>query len=84
MHPLPNSFRRPDDVQQPTLDELQVVLAQPTHLPRIGELLQAHHYLGFRRNRQGHYPAPSQSTFSRFLAGIDAAALEASLREVQT
>ena len=43
---MPNSFRRPDDVQQPILDELQVVLAQPTHLPRIGELLQAHHYLG--------------------------------------
>ena len=43
---MPNSFRRPDNAQQQSLDELQVVLAQPTHLPRIGELLQAHHYLG--------------------------------------
>ena len=43
---MPNSFRRPDDAQQQSLDDLQVVLAQPTHLPRIGELLQAHHYLG--------------------------------------
>lgn len=40
--------------------------------------------LGIRRNRQGHYPAPSQSTFSRFLAGIDEACLETTLREVQT
>ena len=39
--------------------------------------------LGVRRNRQGKYPAPSQSTFSRFLAGIDAAGLEATLREIQ-
>ena len=43
---MPNSFRRPDNAQQQSLDELQVVLAQPTHLPRIGELLQTHHYLG--------------------------------------
>ena len=28
--------------------------------------------LGIRRNPQGRYPAPSQSTFSRFLAGLDA------------
>ena len=43
---MPNSFRRPDNAQQQSLDDLQVVLAQPTHLPRIGELLQTHHYLG--------------------------------------
>lgn len=40
--------------------------------------------LGIRRNRQGEYPAPSQSTFSRFLAGIDEAALDATLLEIQT
>jgi hypothetical protein len=40
--------------------------------------------LGIRRNRQGKYPAPSQSTFSRFFAGIDAAKLDATLREIQS
>jgi hypothetical protein len=39
--------------------------------------------LGIRRNRQGHYPAPSQSTFSRFLAGIDALKLNEQLLAVQ-
>ena len=39
--------------------------------------------LGVRRNRQGKYPAPSKSTFSRFLAGIDAAGLEATLRAIR-
>lgn len=39
--------------------------------------------LGIRRNRQGRYPAPSQSTFSRFLAGVDAVKLEAQLLAVQ-
>lgn len=39
--------------------------------------------LGIRRNRQGHYPAPSQSTFSRFLAGIDGLKLHAQLLAVQ-
>jgi hypothetical protein len=39
--------------------------------------------LGIRRNRQGHYPAPSQSTFSRFLAGIDAVKLHEQLLRVQ-
>jgi len=39
--------------------------------------------LRIRRNRQGHYPAPSQSTFSRFLAGIDALKLNEQLLAVQ-
>jgi hypothetical protein len=39
--------------------------------------------LGIRRNPQGHYPAPSQSTFSRFLAGIDEAQLNATLLAIQ-
>jgi hypothetical protein len=39
--------------------------------------------LGIRRNRQGQYPAPSQSTFSRFLAGIDEAKLNESLLAIQ-
>jgi len=40
--------------------------------------------LGIRRNPQGKYPAPSQSTFSRFLGGIDAARLEQHLLAIQT
>jgi len=40
--------------------------------------------LGIRRNRQGQYPAPSQSTFSRFFAGIDAAKLNECLLDIQT
>src|ERR1039457_6961786 len=39
--------------------------------------------LGIRRNRQGKYPAPSQSTFSRFLAGLDPARLNAQLLRIQ-
>jgi hypothetical protein len=39
--------------------------------------------LGIRRNRHGKYPAPSQSTFSRFLAGIDAAQLNERLLQIQ-
>ena len=39
--------------------------------------------LGIRRNRQGKYPAPCQSTFSRFLAGIDAVQLHERLRAIQ-
>lgn len=39
--------------------------------------------LGIRRNVQGKYPAPSQSTFSRFLQGIDPAQLEATLQAIQ-
>lgn len=39
--------------------------------------------LGIRRNRQGRYPAPSQATFSRFLAGIDAAKLQGRLLQIQ-
>jgi hypothetical protein len=39
--------------------------------------------LGIRRNAQGRYPAPSQSTFSRFLAGVDEAQLEATLQAIQ-
>jgi hypothetical protein len=40
--------------------------------------------LGIRRNRQGKYPAPSQSTFSRFFSGVDEAKLDALLRDIQT
>jgi len=39
--------------------------------------------LGIRRNPQGQYPAPSQSTFSRFLEGIDAARLNEQLLQIQ-
>ena len=39
--------------------------------------------LGIRPNRQGHYPAPSQSTFSRFLAGLDALKLNGQLLALQ-
>jgi hypothetical protein len=39
--------------------------------------------LGIRRNPQGQYPAPSQSTFSRFLAGIDALKLNQTLLAIQ-
>lgn len=39
--------------------------------------------LGIRRNRRGQYPAPSQSTFSRFLAGIDATKLNKQLLQIQ-
>jgi hypothetical protein len=39
--------------------------------------------LGIRPNAQGKYPAPSQSTFSRFFAGIDPAKLQQTLLEIQ-
>lgn len=39
--------------------------------------------LGIRSNPQGKYPAPSQSTFSRFLAGINAAELNQTLLRIQ-
>lgn len=39
-------FRKPDDTQQRTLDGLRIELAKHSDLPRIGELLKAHHYLG--------------------------------------
>src|SRR5713101_7890162 len=39
--------------------------------------------LGIRRNPRGRYPAPSQSTFSRFLAGIDATKLNEQLLQIQ-
>ena len=39
--------------------------------------------LGIRRNVQGKYPAPSQSTFSRFLAGVNQAKLDATLQAIQ-
>jgi len=41
------------------------------------------HALGIRRNRYGKYPAPSQSTFSRFLAGIEATKLNEQLLGIQ-
>lgn len=40
--------------------------------------------LGIRRNRQGKYPAPSQSTFSRFLTGMAAVNLNENLLAIQT
>lgn len=40
--------------------------------------------LGIRRNRQGEYPAPSQSTFSRFFCGIDGAQLNQVILAIQT
>ena len=39
--------------------------------------------LGIRINPQDQYPAPSQSTFSRFLAGIDAAKLNEQMLQIQ-
>jgi hypothetical protein len=39
--------------------------------------------LGIRPNAQGHYPAPSQSTFSRFLEGVNDAQLEVQLLAIQ-
>jgi len=39
--------------------------------------------LGIRRNPHGQYPAPSQSTFSRFLAGVDPLKLQENLLEIQ-
>lgn len=39
--------------------------------------------LGIRRNRQGKYPAPSQPTFSRFLAHIDAIELNERMLDIQ-
>lgn len=39
--------------------------------------------LGIRPNRQGKYPAPSQSTFSRFLEGVNQAKLNEHLLEIQ-
>lgn len=39
--------------------------------------------LGIRPNRQGKYPAPSQSTFSRFLEGVSQAKLNEHLLSIQ-
>ena len=39
--------------------------------------------LGIRPNRQGKYPAPSQSTFSRFLEGVSQAKLNEHLLDIQ-
>jgi hypothetical protein len=39
--------------------------------------------LGIRRNPKGKYPAPSQSTFSRFFAAIDPCKLQQTLLEIQ-
>ena len=39
--------------------------------------------LGIRRNPHGQYPAPSQSTFSRFLAGVNPLKLQEKLLEIQ-
>jgi hypothetical protein len=40
--------------------------------------------LGIRPNPQGYFPAPSQSTFSRLLAGLDAPRLNQVLLDLQT
>ena len=40
--------------------------------------------LGIRPNPQGDFPAPSQSTFSRLLAGLDAGRLNQVLLDIQT
>ena len=40
--------------------------------------------LGIRPNAQGRFPAPSQSTFSRLLAQLDARRLNAVLLQIQT
>jgi hypothetical protein len=40
--------------------------------------------LGVRPSADGYFPAPSQSTFSRFLAGIDTRALQERLLQIQT
>lgn len=40
--------------------------------------------LGIRPSPNGHFPAPSQSTFSRLLAGLDARRLNQALLEIQT
>jgi len=39
--------------------------------------------LGIRRNRQGKYPAPCQSTFSRFFCGIGAEAVNRTVLAIQ-
>jgi hypothetical protein len=39
--------------------------------------------LGIRSNAQGYFPAPSQSTFSRLLAGLDARQLNQALLDIQ-
>ena len=39
--------------------------------------------VGFRRNRQGRYPAPSQSTFSRLLSRLQASEINRVLQEIQ-
>jgi hypothetical protein len=39
--------------------------------------------LGFRRNRQSRYPAPSQSTFSRLLSGLNGEKVNEVLLEIQ-
>ena len=39
--------------------------------------------LGIRPDRQGKYPAPSQSTFSRFLEGVNGKKLDEQLRHIQ-
>lgn len=39
--------------------------------------------LGIRRNRQHKYPAPSQSTFSRFLEGVNSVKLNEYLLQIQ-
>jgi hypothetical protein len=39
--------------------------------------------LGIRRNRRGHYPSPSQSTFCRLLQGLDELKVEEMVLDIQ-
>jgi hypothetical protein len=39
--------------------------------------------LGIRRNRQGRYPSPSQSTFCRLMQGVDTAKVDAAILAIQ-
>ena len=41
------------------------------------------HALGIRKNRQGKYPAPHQSTFCRFFQRVDASKVEAAILAIQ-
>lgn len=55
-------------------------------LAKLARRLTQHqrHALGIRPNPQGYFPAPSQSTFSRLLSGLDARRLNEVLLAIQT
>jgi hypothetical protein len=54
-------------------------------LAKLARRLTQHqrHALGIRPNPQGYFPAPSQSTFSRLLSGLDARRLNEVLLAIQ-